>query len=93
MGKPRTVKSVKKLDLVVVSYDDQNGNEVSQFAFTGDNNIVLLNTQALLGIGQKTPAGFATGWLREQMLSMLGHEDVSEQAPTTSTSIPFEEVG
>ena len=63
------------MDLALVSYVDQNGNEVTQFAIVGDNTVVLIDRKEMGIAGQeRTPSGFATGWLRDGILVKMGRQ-------------------
>jgi hypothetical protein len=71
---PRTVLSAAKVDLALVSYVDQNGELVTQFAIIGNHNVVLLDSKEI-GVGQeRKPAGTATGWLKDGILKAMGRE-------------------
>lgn len=86
---PKTVRSVRPVDMVLVSYVDQNGVEVNQFAFAGDNTVLLIDRKEMgIASQERTPSGYATGWLREGILKAMGRK-VIEQPPVTST-IPME---
>lgn len=75
--------------MVIVSYVDQDGREVNQFAIAGDNNVMLLDSRSI-GLGTaRTPSGFATGWLRAQILEALGRDP--SETPQISSGIPIEE--
>jgi len=70
--KPNSVLSAKAVDLALVSYTDPNGEVQTQFAIVGAQNVVLLDSSKL-GVGQvRTPAGSATGWLKDGILKAMG---------------------
>jgi hypothetical protein len=87
---PRTVQSVEDAAIKLIRYTDQNGEDVVQFALVGENNVILLDHKEL-GLGpQRTPMGFATGWLKEGILQLLKPKDpyATVKANTTSTAAP-----
>lgn len=69
---PRTVISAAPVDLALVSYADNDGNVVTQFAIVGKNTVILLDSREI-GIGQeRRPAGQAGGWLKDGILKAMG---------------------
>lgn len=69
---PRTVISAAPVDLALVSYTDNDGQVVSQFAIVGNNNVILLDSREI-GVGQeRRPAGQAGGWLKDGILKAMG---------------------
>ena len=71
---PSTLQSVKGVDIALVSYTDQNGQQINQFAVVGDNSVLLLDNRSFAGGTERTPAGFATGWLKDQVLKAFHQE-------------------
>lgn len=61
--------AAKGVDLVLVSYADDRGDEVAQLAVVGDNNVYLLDVLA-----KRAPKGEAAKWLREGTFEKLGRK-------------------
>lgn len=68
----KTVHSVRSAELKLVSYTDHLGQQVNQFCAVIDKDrILLFDNKEFAGGTERTPAGFATGWLRDQILKKL----------------------
>lgn len=69
---PKTVLSAAPVDLAMVSYVDNDGEVVTQFAIVGNNNVMLLDSKEI-GLGtERKPAGQAGGWLKDGILKAMG---------------------
>lgn len=77
-GNPRTVQTVKRVDLALVSYADHNGEVVNQFAVVGDSTVLLLDNKEFAGTSERSPSGWATGWLKDQVLAQF-HKKAEEK--------------
>lgn len=72
----------------LIRYTDQNGESMVQFALVGANNVILLDHKEI-GLGpERTPMGFATGWLKEGVLTLMKPSD-----PYESKSVPQPSAG
>lgn len=68
---PKTVTAVKKVDLVLVSYVDHNGQKVTQLALVGEQHVQLLNNLDY-GLGEvRTQKGPANSWLTRGIFEQL----------------------
>jgi hypothetical protein len=68
----KTVQSVVPAEFRLVTYIDQLGQQVNQFcAVIGEDRVLLFDNREFAGGTERTPAGFATGWLREQILTAV----------------------
>jgi hypothetical protein len=68
---PKTIQAVEEVSIKLIRYTDQNGENMSQFALVGENNVIMLDHKALGISEQRTPMGFALGWLRDGIFAML----------------------
>lgn len=68
---PGTVSGAKIVQLALVTYVDDSGQEVVQLVMVGDSNVHLLDSK-ISGISRTTsPVGPAKSWLREGILKLL----------------------
>lgn len=68
----RTVLAAKGVDLVLITYTDERGVQVTQLAVVGDSRVHLLEARAM-GISKNaTPQGVAADWLRDGIFEKLG---------------------
>ena len=66
------MKAVQPVQLVLISYADERGMDVTQLALVGDNNVHLLESRSLgLNNGQ-TPQGRASKWLADGVFKKMG---------------------
>lgn len=65
-----SVTAVKEVSLVLVSYVDKDGKEITQLAVVGDRNVNLLNNDKL-GFGKETPQGPAVHWIKDGVLKLM----------------------
>lgn len=74
MPAPKTVLSAKTVEMALISYIDENGQEVTQLGVVGDNTIHLLESRSL-GINKnQTRQGTASDWLRDAAFKLLGRK-------------------
>lgn len=71
---PRKVVAVKGVDLVLVTYTDEAGQQITQLAVVGDNQVHLLEGRALGFARTTTPQGVANPWLRDGIFEKLGRK-------------------
>lgn len=70
--KPRTVLGAKLVKLALVTYLDERGEQQTQLAIVGENNVHLLESRQF-GISRSTnPQGVATEWLSNGVFEKLG---------------------
>lgn len=78
-SEPKTVLGAAKVNLALVAWCDEDGQEYVQLAVVGKNNVTMLDTRSL-GFGKiRTPAGEARAWLRDGIFEKLeqGENDAS----------------
>jgi hypothetical protein len=64
---------VKRVELVLVEYTDQEGLKRTQLGLAGDRNLTMLKGQPLGLTNDRTePTGFAPKWLRDAVFKTLG---------------------
>ena len=76
---PKTVFAVAEVKMVLVSYVDESGREVTQPAIVGKNNATMLNAADFGFSRTSTPVGAARDWLLRGIKEGLG-EEVPEKA-------------
>ena len=70
--KPRTVLGAKIVEVALVTYLDERGQQQTQLAVVGDNNVHLLESRQF-GISKNTtPQGVASEWLTKGIFEKLG---------------------
>jgi len=74
MTKPMTVIAARKVELVLVSYTDKVGKEISSLALVGKNNAHLLNSKNIGLTGLSSNSGLAADWLKEGIFEKLKEE-------------------
>jgi hypothetical protein len=68
------VVAVKGVDLVLVSYLNEEGRKVTTFAAVGDNSVHLFDAKAM-GLSRiPNPSGPANTWLRDGVFKLLGRK-------------------
>lgn len=67
----KMVKSVKLVDVALVIYEDPTGVEHTQFAYVGDQTVVLLDGRGLGYSNRPDPGGVANRQLRNEVLEGL----------------------
>lgn len=71
---PRTVIGAKAVEIALVTYTDEAGQQFTQLAVVGDNNVHLIEGR-VLGISRTaTPQGVASDWLRDGVFKKLGRK-------------------
>lgn len=71
---PKTVVGAKSVDLVLLTYTDDNGNQFTQPALVGDKHVHLIDGR-LFGVSRtQTPQGQASTWLRDALFAKLGRK-------------------
>lgn len=69
VGPPmKTVLSVRPVHWALVEYADPQGQKYQQLALLGVNNVVLFDNREIGFGAERTPAGFASPWLRDDVL-------------------------
>jgi len=69
---PRKVLGAKVVDLALITYTDDAGQQQTQLAVVGDSKIHLLESRAF-GISETpTSQGLANKWLSEGVFKILG---------------------
>jgi hypothetical protein len=71
---PKTVLAVKGVDLVLVTYTDDSGQQYTQLAVAGDQNVHLIDGKMLGFNRTTTPQGQANNWLRDGIFEKLGRK-------------------
>lgn len=69
---PKTVAAVKLVNMALVSYINENGEEITQLALIGDEKVQLLNNQDFNLGTVKTSKGPANDWLVRGIMEKLG---------------------
>lgn len=70
--RPRTVLAAKSVDLALITYIDDRGQQQTQLGVVGDNNVHLLESR-VLGISKSTtPQGVASEWLSKGVFEKMG---------------------
>ncbi len=77
VGPPmKTVLSVAPVQWALVEYADPQGQKYQQLALVGQHNIVLFDNREIGFGAERTPAGFASPWLKDQIMAKY-HEAVA----------------
>ena len=69
--KPLSVVAAKAVDLVLVTYIDESGREVTQICIVGDKNVHLLESRTLGFSNFTTPQGLANDRLAKGIFEKL----------------------
>lgn len=74
----REVLAAKSVDLLLVTYADDAGNQYTQLAVAGDNEIQLIDGR-MAGLSKvATPQGRANEWLANGIFEKLGRKRKSQ---------------
>lgn len=71
---PRSVLAAKPVDIILVRYVDDRGQEHTQLAAVGDSEVHLINGRTLGFSRSDTPQGQANPWLRDAVFEKLGRK-------------------
>lgn len=70
-GTPRSVVAAKPVQLVLVTYHDEFGDQATCLAVVGENNVHLLDGKVTALSTTTTPSGRASEWMKEGVLKTL----------------------
>lgn len=71
---PKTVLAAKAVDLLLVTYTDDDGRQYTQLAIAGDKQVHMMDGR-LFGVSRsQTPQGPANSWLRDAIFKVLGRK-------------------
>lgn len=68
----RTVLAAKGVDIALITYTDERGQQFTQLAVVGDNRVHLIEGRAMGFSRATTPQGVAQDWLRDGVFAKLG---------------------
>lgn len=72
-NQPRTVLDAKRVELALITYVNDAGQQVTQLGVVGENNIHLLESRSLGISREPTPQGTVQGtWLKDGIFQKLG---------------------
>lgn len=68
---PRTVQSAKRVELALIEFTDEAGQQHTTVGLIGDNNVRLLDARAMGVVRVGTPVGNANEWLKKGIFELL----------------------
>lgn len=68
---PRMVLAAKVVDLALVTYVDETGQQRTTLAVVGDNKVQMLNARDFGIAREPTPSGIASDWLAKGIFEKL----------------------
>ena len=72
---PRTVVAAKKVELVLITYTNEQAEQITQLGVLGDNLVHLIDGQALGFSRTRTPQGTANEWLAKGVFDKVGRKE------------------
>lgn len=71
---PRTVQSAKLVELALLTFTDEAGQQHTTLGLVGDNTVRLLDARAIGITKSATPIGNANEWLKKGIFDLLARK-------------------